>query len=340
MDYLDYTELRHHGIDGMKWGKRNGPPYPLSYEKHSSSEKQRNPKDLIDGKSETKVTRAQFNDKLHENMYKRGIERGYSKEMAEDYSDRQARAIKILAGVSAAALAGGAAYLIIHNHNINKDYIIKAGETVKRIAGSDNANIRDMFYATPDKKDQLKYLGAYGDQLRRQGRATQIFQKTITFKNDAKIAGRTTGKQIYDEISKKFKSPYASYTDFNIQGFVAQDANSNTFKTEFIKELQKRGYSGILDLNDITKSGYVARCPVIFLGQGSSGNAVVQSVKNVTEESIKAVGKAYRKIIGDQFVDQFMKNPQTVIPVGIVATSSFATIGKAYVDSLEENKNR
>lgn len=31
--------LAHHGIMGQKWGKRNGPPYPLSPGAHSSSEK-------------------------------------------------------------------------------------------------------------------------------------------------------------------------------------------------------------------------------------------------------------------------------------------------------------
>lgn len=49
--------LEHHGIRGQKWGKKNGPPYPLDYDAHSSEEKKQNAKLAIDGDASTGKTR-------------------------------------------------------------------------------------------------------------------------------------------------------------------------------------------------------------------------------------------------------------------------------------------
>lgn len=36
---MQYQVIRHSGILGMKWGKRNGPPYPLGSDQKSAAEK-------------------------------------------------------------------------------------------------------------------------------------------------------------------------------------------------------------------------------------------------------------------------------------------------------------
>lgn len=52
--------LAHHGIKGMHWGKRNGPPYPLDYSSHTAEQKQKNPKALIDGNENTNPKKLKF----------------------------------------------------------------------------------------------------------------------------------------------------------------------------------------------------------------------------------------------------------------------------------------
>lgn len=61
-------ELYHHGIAGQKWGKRNGPPYPLAAGAHSAAEKKAGWKGSIykDGKS------THFSRKVEKYIAKKG----------------------------------------------------------------------------------------------------------------------------------------------------------------------------------------------------------------------------------------------------------------------------
>ena len=100
--------LYHHGILGQKWGKKNGPPYPLGSSEHSASEKKAGWRKSLDKPSGSKHTKY-CSSKGSDN----------SEEKKHGLTDKQKRAIKIGAAAVAASLAAYGTYKLAQSGKLN-----------------------------------------------------------------------------------------------------------------------------------------------------------------------------------------------------------------------------
>ena len=185
--------LAHHGILGQKWGKKNGPPYPLDASDHSASEK-----------------KAGWRQSL-KNADKKKIAKG------------------IAVGVGTAAVVAGAAYYATHKSEVNAfvktalselQYSSKYG----KIAESKEKIKKGKEYAKDKLKEAAKgapkkffdsAVEGINTGIMNTGKAVGIGVTMLALKEGLDIAaGRQKSEKIYKANNKKkIDSFWKSYND-------------------------------------------------------------------------------------------------------------------------------
>lgn len=127
MTELEYNYLAHHGILGQRWGRRNGPPYPLDASDHSAVEKKHLSKSL--------------SGKRHEEMYGRNQKSNSEKTGKKDFylTDQQKKYIKIGAAVAGTALVAYGGYKLAKSGLLD-DAVILGRQKATRLLNMNKAS--------------------------------------------------------------------------------------------------------------------------------------------------------------------------------------------------------
>ena len=222
-DYREY-ELSHHGILGQKWGKRNGPPYPLDVGDHSTSEKKAGWKKSLE-------QNVRINKRISNAQKAAGLEKRIDKlERKTQTESRQAKIDKLTARRNE-KISG-----------LSEDEIELGRKYLQREELLNTTSLAGMIIAgTPGMV--VANLGAsvvYG--LSKEGKATNELSKQVIKDNREKMNNaEQTASKVYKE-----------YEDFKVERSNAAKNISSTkeYRNEVAKRFNKSSKTDE-DLRDI-----------------------------------------------------------------------------------------
>ena len=311
-------ELYHFGVKGMKWGVRryqneDGSLTSLgkkrdkmlsdrkTAKKHSTMSNIVNAeysrREFEDAKTRLKLENQTKKSKRQQDLEKKYLKQGFTKDEAEIKAYNRAKTETILKVAGGIALASAAAYVAYKHYDKVTDRMFEKGSKIGRLTNDGSEPTNRAFYGFVNKHDKNRYEGLYGKALVEKG---TVYRKAMRAAGDINIASPEsarkvlknmfdTDKQAFDAFKKNIDEMASVVPPVGKQGKLwhkaSRELNSgkigdNTYKAfntllvshtkeqqpindKFYSAMKKAGYGAIRDVNDKENSGYFARNPLI-----------------------------------------------------------------------------
>ena len=324
MSYYKSDYLYHHGILGQRWGKRNGPPYPLDAEDHSASEKKAGWKKSLD-KDESNSPTSSKRETRREKKLKRNAE------IAKEYADKAVEQRRQLVDLTANGLK---------SETMRKKYgkgldmndaafYLYFGKT-KKIALQDAINERNLKIRTYEKASKDKAAGKLTDSQKMLIGATAVAVAFGTAYFGYRYA-KSKGLRLDSLFEKKVKAGEKISKDLfmkkwdkqqtRIFNAISQDAfdhlSTDDIKIDagnILRRVSKsdgsiiRGANQYVSFTDEDVERYKAILPTQFWKQWGLSNkegfvASYQAVSDIVSPSAKKRVQAFIDLLGEDVID-------------------------------------
>lgn len=298
-------------------------------------------------------------------LEQRYIDRGMNKEEAEIAAYKRTRTEKIIAVTAGLTLASAALYVAHKHYDKNVDKLIKVGGKLQNISSNENKGVKDAFYFSMTNRDNAKYRGIYGTQIKNLYPDEKVYETKFKVTKPLKVASEKSATNALKNLVQK-DSDYANaltehlersqnryglesqnkvmrkglasirkgkidssvYNALNISLADHNLPTSSKVSKGFYEHLKSLGYDVITDVNDKRFSGYKSSKPMIAFNVDSK---VVR--ERVTEVGKKEMKKAYVKGVLDVNVSNLFPSA-----LGIGAANGLLVSGIRAVDNRNRNK--